>query len=373
MQANRRLVTLGSTFAAAMMISTLIAPTVGAAQARLTFGVEWDGLQIGSNCVAGQGAVPETTVRLVWKNASGGLKVRTDVTASPGSGYLSYCSDTAVIAIGDVFKLTDEQGSRSYTMPNVTMIADRVHDEFRGKGPANSAGQLCYHAGLFADYYQCEEIATDSSGSWLSRPEYLDLIGGIDAEINFESSKGDYLYASRHGPMDPGHAWPIAVRGGSNAFQSVSASVRDASTNAIKGRGTAVGNNYGAFTGEFVDADGDPVAVAAGDRIKSAIASDANWIVPNIDGSANVATDFVYGRCFGSGSDDSAWVTVYRVTGEFRGFSMAYMDETGAFEINFSKPSHFMFDHANIKHGDRVSIRCLQTTGDVVQLSFRVP
>jgi hypothetical protein len=94
MQANRRLVTLGSTFAAAMIISTLIAPTVGAAQARLTFGVEWDGLQIGSNCVVGQGTVPETTVRLVWKNASGALRVRTDLTASPGSGYWSYCSDT---------------------------------------------------------------------------------------------------------------------------------------------------------------------------------------------------------------------------------------------------------------------------------------
>ena len=375
MRAQHRFLKLSPALAAAVIIATLIAPTASAAQARLRFGTDWDGMRIGSNCVRGMGAVPDSTVRLVWKSASGALKVRTEIAASPGSGYWSYCSDTAAIAIGDVLKVSDELGSRSFTMPNVTLVADRVHDNFRGKGPANSTGELCYHAGLFADYYACVEITSDDSGSWFVRPEELgDLIGGIDADVTVQSAKGDWMSAHTTAAWIEVTLGRSRFAGGTTPFRTNKASVRDADTDIIMGRGTAVSDDYGSFSGEFLDADGNQVKVAAGDRIRSNIASDADWIVPNIEGTADVATDFVNGRCFDTGvSADEAWVTVYRVGGGFRGFSFAYVQEDGSFEIDFSQPDAFMFDHANIKHGDRVSIRCLQTTGDVVHLLFRVP
>jgi hypothetical protein len=116
------------------------------------------------------------------------------------------------------------------------------------------------------------------------------------------------------------------------------------------------------------------VTASAGDRLVSSIASDANWIVPNIEGSADVVNDFVYGRCFDTGvSANEAWVTVLRAGGGRRGFSFANPDETGAFAIDFGEPDGYYYDSANIKHGDRVRIECLQNTGDIVQLIFRVP
>ena len=379
MQVLQGLRRIGPALAAALILSAAIAPATsagaGPATARLTFGVDWDGLRIGSPCISGL-ASANSTVGLVWKSAAGAQKARTNVTAAAGRGFWSYCSDTSSLAAGDVLKVDDGLGDRTFTMPKITLIADRVNNVFRGKGLANRVTSLYYRPGLLATHYEVAEITAAADGRWSYDPGD-DIIGGIGAEITWTTAKGDWMTAVGTAPYVAVTLGRSRFTGGTSPLQNVKVSLRDPATAVVKGRGSAVGGHYGEFAGEFVNANGTPVMVAAGDRFVSGIASDANWIVPNVEGSANVATDFVYGRCFDTGiSFYSASVTVYRYGGGERGFSFASPDENGAFEIDFSEPDDgypVPYDSANIKHGDRVHISCLQNTGDSVQLIFRVP
>src|SRR5688572_23595506 len=301
MRATHRFLSLGPALAVAVTLSTFLAPAASAATARLTFGEDWGGMEIGSECIRGRGAA-DTTIHLTWKSASGALKAKTDVAAVEGSGYWSYCSETKTLAKGDTVKVADSLGARTFTMPNVTFVADRVNDVFRGKGPINSAGAVWYMAGLFADYGYNAEFATDANGSWSVDADEDNLIGGIIAEVYFQTPKGDWTYAQTVTPYVSTTLGRARFTGGTGAFRTIKASIRDAATSVIKGRDTQVSGQTGHFSGVFKDADASPVAVAAGDRLVSNIASDANWIVPNITGTANVATDHVTGQCFDAGT-----------------------------------------------------------------------
>lgn len=257
-------------------------------------------------------------------------------------------------------------------MPKITLIGDRVNDVFRGKGLANRVGSLFYRAGLTATYGYEAEVTAAADGTW-SYSVGDDLIGGIGAEITWTNATGDWMVASGTVPYVAVTLGRSQFAGGASPLQNVKVSLKDPAAAVVKGRGSAVGGEYGEYAGVFVDANGTPVNVAAGNRLVSGIASDANWIVPNIEGSANVATDHVYGRCFDAEmSYYFASVSVYRYGSE-RGFSFASPDEDGAFEVDFSEPDGYSFSHADVRHRDKIVIRCWLSTGDIVSTSFLVP
>ena len=378
MQPLHRLLRIGPALVAAIILSAAMAPATsagaGPATARLTFGVDWDGLRIGSPCIRGL-ASASSTVGLVWKSAAGVQKARTNVTAASGRGLWTYCSDSSSLAAGDVLKVDDGLGNRTFTMPKITLIADRVNDVFRGRGLANRVTSLYYRPGLIATYYEEAEITAAADGTWSYDPGE-DLIGGIAAEITWTNAKGDWMSAVGTAPYISVTLGRSRFTGGTSPSKNVNVALRDPVTAVVKGRGSAVGGDYGQFAGEFAGANGTLVKVAAGDRLVSGIASDANWIVPNIEGSANVANDHAQGRCVDAGmSYYFASVTVYRYGSE-RGFSFASPDEDGAFEVDFSQPDNgypVPYSPANIRHGDKIVVRCWLSTGDIVGHSFLVP
>lgn len=360
----------------AVSITAILIPatTAAAAPARLTFGLEYSGLALGGNCISGL-AADNSTVHVTWKSAGGLVKASVDAQAGP-TGAWSYCSETKTLAVGDVLKANDGLGSRSITTPKVTLVADRVHDEFRGKAPANATGTIMYHAGLFADYWDGDDVTADGNGSWSLTPDpSYDLIGGIAAEVNWTNSKGDRFFASAMAPFVEITVDRSAFSVVANPNQQFKATLKDGSTSAILARATVVLDQYG-FNGEFTDTQGHPVDVAVGDRFVSNFASDANWIVPDVTASADVATDFVDGQCntvgVGEGEFASVMVTILR-PGGFRGRAIWGVDAAGAFQIDFSQPDSFFFDHANIKHGDRIVVECYQVTGDIVRAIIPVP
>ena len=348
---------------AALALSAL--PATASAAVLRTFGVDGLAITRGDGCLYGN-AAPSTTLHVTWKSKSGALKASVDV-ATVSSGFWSYCSDTAFLAVGDTIKAADSLGSRTFTMPKITVFGDRVNDLFYGQAPANSTGYVSWQAGLFADYWQGADVIASGDGTWSYQdPEEIgDLIGGILALVTWETPQGDYV--SAYGQA----AYVTVTLGSSNfdaggAYQSVMVTLRDPVTNAIKARGSNL-------TGTFTDDQGQPVAVQAGDRIKSKLAPDMDWIVPNIEASANIVTDHVTGRCSDNGlSSHSGVVEVYR-TGLRRGFALMGTDEDGDFDVNFSKRPSYFYDPANIKRGDRIVVLCRLVTGDNVVLQFRVP
>jgi hypothetical protein len=150
--------------------------------------------------------------------------------------------------------------------------------------------------------------------------------------------------------------------------------LRDGSTNALIAIGETTASEFGDATGWFLDVNGHQVAVSVGDRVVGhSLANDLDWIVPDASAVANVAADTVQGSCEDTGLlTGTAIVTVHR-TGHTRGFAIAYVEPDGTFDVDFGEQGGFLYDPANIKHGDRIKVNCSLSTGDTVTQAFLVP
>src|SRR5688572_1569465 len=91
------------TLTTALVVAALILPatTLGASP-KIMFGFEYDGLHLGSSCVAGR-APADSDVHLVWKSSAGVVKANVHIQ-SLSYGYWSYCSTTRTLAAQDVLR-----------------------------------------------------------------------------------------------------------------------------------------------------------------------------------------------------------------------------------------------------------------------------
>jgi hypothetical protein len=350
----------------ALLVAMLL-PAGAAAAARLTFN-----LRMGSECITGRAAA-DTTARVVWKDSDGLLKARVDVVTNSFGGW-AHCSASSNVEIGDTIKVSDGLGRRTITVPVVTLVLDRANNQFYGRAPANTNGHLIWLAGLYEDYFTGAAVTSDGDGKWSFKPSAdFDLMGEIAAGVDWTTAKGDTFSAYRltpyvHVTLDRS----TFKGGGADPNEVVTFKLKDPVTSMVVGFATATANQAGSFAGQFRNDEGEPVVVSPGLRVKSALAADLNWIVPQIEGSADVANDFVFGRCHDTGSFyDLAVVSVYR-DGERRGFALADPDSSGEFAVDFGQQAHPPYDPVNIQRGDRVRIECIHATGDRVLRSFRV-
>lgn len=354
--------------AVAAMFGALVgAPGLtAAANAPITFD-----LRYGDSCIYGY-STPSDAVTIVWRDSTGGLKAQ---GTAPSNGFWAFCAadESTVVRIGDTIKVKDGTYVRKFIVPDLSLNIDRVSDLFRGTGPASRTIRLAYAIGLFNDNEESHSVRVGTDGHWSYDP-HQDVPGGQYARLGWRTPHGDELELYGSSPTLTVTLGRSAFSGYTAAFTDVRVALRDPATSTRKATGTATSDGYGGFGGTFRNANGTAIPVSAGDRLRGlSFAADLNWIIPNVEGSADVATDFVYGRCFDTGvSDYFAQVRVLR-PGGFRGASWVYPDDTGAFAVDFSQPDEFGHDHANIKHGDRVVIACWQSTGDIVQHIFRVP
>ena len=335
----------------------------------MTFGLEGDGLMLRSNCVGGRGPI-NAAVHVVWKSAGGSVKAAVDLTTGSGGSW-GYCSPSNQLRVGDTIRATSGSSARTFTMRDVTLNGNRVTHRFSGIGLPGATGDLWFHSGIFADFYENYQVVADSQGHW-SFPD--GAYGGIDATIDWVTTQGDWLHAAILVPYVDVTIGRATTEGGSSALSAVSVNLRDPATNALRGRATATSANWGFFSGSFRDAAGDLVAVRVGDRVVSPIASSLDWHVPEITGSADVANDLVAGKCFSTEIEANfAVARVYR-TGEFRGIAISDVDANGEFTMDFGRTEpDLMYDPANIKHGDRIRVSCYYDTYDIVNFAFRVP
>ncbi len=356
---------------AATLAATVIAallPAIVTAAPVMTFGNGYSGLMLRSHCISGNGPA-NASVHVVWKRTDGTIKAIVDVTSDQSGGW-GYCSAARRLGVGDTIRASAETFARTFTMPNITLNSNRVNGSFRGIGLPGATGELWYHAGIFADYFEGEPVTADSQGRW-SFPEGAN--GGIEASVNWFTPQGDFLIAQTVVPYVGVTIGRSALEGGSQALSDVSVRLRDASTNALLGTGNATTDDYGFFTSTFEDSSGDPRSVHVGDRVVSSIASNLDWHVPAISGTADTVNDLVNGNC-GSTEIDPMFVMV-RVfrTGVARGIAIVDVDSNGDFEADFNGRPFPYYNPANIKHGDRIVLRCYYDTYDVVSFPFQVP
>ena len=263
-------------------------------------------------------------------------------------------------------------------LPNFTVSADRVNNVFRGTGPANRTMGIDYPAGRMADYTYTHHFRPGDDGTWTFNPPELDDIeGGQFVQLFWRSPNDDRLNAYASAPAVVLVLGRAKFLGSTTPLTSAFFTLRDAATNVkLAGASATADPNFGDFDVTFRDSGGSPVAVTPGQRFKAlSFAADANWIVPNITGSADKLADTVTGRCYDTGKSSGDFIVTVNRTGHMRGrdFGRSFAPD-GSFTVDFSYPQESPgYEPANIKTGDRIEISCMQTTGDWVRWSFRVP
>lgn len=362
---------------AAVLVAALALPatTVGAI-AKITFGHEWDGLRLGSACISGH-APSGATLHLVWKSSAGTVKANTYL-ATNDWGDWAYCSDDGdVLAASDLLKASVGASTRKFVVPLVTINVDRVHDVLRGHAPAGATLDLWIDLrGCCWDHSEHDLVTADADGKWVypNGPEFSFDYGteGFDVRLEWHNARGDFLSDNAYAPEatvrinrsfvvgygEPGSDWKLAL------WDTVSG-VR-------KGVAKGVVEEWGSFSGVFLDASGEPVTVLPGDKIVgTSLASDMRFIVKDIQASADVATDIVTGTC--GNAVDGKSVAVYRGKNEI-GWSFFWtLDDLGNFSVDFGGESNLGYDPANIRHGDRLLVTCETIKGDFFQKWIRVP
>jgi hypothetical protein len=360
--------------AVTIAILALLAPaSVSAGSSTIRFGNDAaDGLVAGSNCIYGW-ASPGSTVNVTWRSSGGSLKAQGSTPADPDSGHWSFCATGVELVRGDRLKANDGSTQRTFKMPHVTLKVDRVANEFRGRAPADSMLTLFWHS-LFSDFYQSEDLTASAEGRWQFNNDGDDVFGGTDAYLHWFGPLGDTVTAHDTAPEIHVTVDSAEFTGYVRPGLEIRLELRDNSTDAVEGIGTAVGGQYGEVRGHFRDLAGHKVTVSVGDRVVAeALADDLDWIVPDSEATANVATDVVNGTCHDAGNPSDLAVVRVRRTGQVRGLAIVYVDPAGEFEADFGGSPNPGRKPANIKHGDKLIVECMLGTGDWVHQTFLVP
>jgi len=313
-----------------------------------------------------------TTISVVWRDSAGVLKARGD-TQTADYGQWGFCSGDQAVAVmpGDRVKVSDGTYTRDYVVPKLTIRADRVKQLYEGTGPAGRTIGLWIPNG---DYERRHSVRVGLDGTWSFRP--ADGLGGsfivgYTGYVAWNSPNSDHLEAYAYYPQIGVTLGKPSFYGTTAGFSNVVASI----SGARHGTGSATSDGVGTFSGIFRDASGHSISVSPGDHVSApAVASNADWIVPNIEGSADKTTEIVTGKCYDTGTSAGlVGVEVIRYGGHVRGASVWHTDADGSFVADFTSYTNgFSTDHANIKTGDRIKIDCIQTTGDFARLTFVV-
>jgi hypothetical protein len=360
--------------AVAIALALLAPASVSAGGSSIRFGTDaFEGLMAGGNCIYGW-ASPGSTVNLTWRSSGGSLKAQGSVPADTDSGHWEFCATGVELVRGDRLKANDGSTQRTFKMPHVTLKVDRVANEFRGRAPANSMLTLHSHS-LFSDFYESTDLNANAQGRWQFDNDGNDVPGGTDAYLDWFGPLGDTVTAHDTAPEIHVTVGRAEFTGFVRPGLEIRLELRDNSTDAVKAIGNAVGGEFGEVRGQFRDLAGHKVPVSVGDRVVAhALADDLDWNVPAIEATANVATDVVNGACRDAGNPGGlAIVEVNRAGGRRVGFSIVGVDPSGEFEVDFGGSPNPFHNPANIKHGDKLTVKCMLGTGDWVHQTFLVP
>jgi hypothetical protein len=362
--------TFGGAVLAAAMLSTLAAPGVAAVARPTTFD-----FMMGDECVLGH-ANDGANVKFEWRSAAGALKYQATTPASTSDGSWFVCTDRH-IAAGDVLKAKVGQKTRQLTVPQLTLIPDRVNNVLRGRAPAGTTVHL--DEGVLGD------AVANSKGRW-SFSNSTDIVGGSLYGLHWLSPQGDSLGVWRVSPsvMVTLDSAVVGVHGQPN--QKVVVRLYEGAgfseTSEPKAVARATTNSRGGVDAVFRDKSGHRVRIQAGDHLSApGVAADADWLVPDVAVTADAATEIMTGRCFDTGVLRLGWFSTVVLTSnllEVRGATMGRLNADGTFEIDYSDPTSspnatYYGAPGDITSGDRVEVTCMHATGDYVSRRVYVP
>jgi|GEM_PF-2793113 len=335
-----------------LVAAGLLAPVTALAKEYMRLDMVLD-----SECVSGYKIDPTPiTVKLLRAD---GTTLRTRHDDTTGS-FWNVCFGRVPVA-GNKIKLDNgdlPEGKRTITVPDLTLVIDRVKNVLSGHAPAGRPLTLsyseCYPAGCTAPI---ERTKTANSRGRYSK----DLSGDIDidgsdrVEVRYQGQNGDTFSRSSFAPYmaisAPGGIFMSCMPTGTQTVQlRTAAGTLRASTSF-----TTTQDCGGAF-GSFRK-DGQKVAVRVGNTISANFASDASltWPTMSVGGSGSTLS----GRCV---NDAGYVVFIYR--GGFGTTASGRTDGTG----HFTATPLWTF-----QGGDKLNLICETRRGDQIRFDRTLP
>ena len=339
------------------MVMTILTAGSAAAGSSLSFSTF-----IGDPCVFIDGAAPNAEIKFVIRDGFGTLLVRETLTAD-SSGSALFCAGFGVAA-GHKLKAVTSSGEHVLVVPQVSIRLNRVTDRLRGTGPTGATLRIrCERADPFRHFEPCiwrTGVTVGGDGEWATSVPF-DFIGGAEFFVLWRSGDdrvgawgtAPFISATLDRPWFSG-----ATR--ANAVKHIELEGK-AST-------TVVGDPFdGTFRDRFRDASDNPVNLAPGDSLMTDISVDAHWIAPDIDASVGVNSDVVSGRCYDTGSSARLVQVLLHRSGKERGWALLDTEADGTFSFDFQTDGDPFWTNADVRDGDRITVRCMQVEGDWVQ------
>jgi hypothetical protein len=310
-------------------------------------------------------APTDTPLTLTWKSAGGAVKETASFTSSDwGVTYYESVNET-MLAVGDRIKVSDGTNVHVLVVPQLSINVNRERDTLKGTGPAGDVVRLRCSGGPLPGFEGCvwrDRVRVDSTGHW-GRHLPWDIRGGAMYHAVWLSASGDRVWTTGVAPFVHVTIGRATFSGSFRPDKTAHIVVRDGVTLDPLATGSAVGGSFdGDMSGRFRDAGNAPYRVVPGDRISSDIAADLDFVVPDIQASADAATDTVSGQCFDQ-QPAAVKIDLYR-NGFHRGYAWDGTDETSHFATYMPHPESLFYNEAVIKVGDHVSVACMTPEGD---------
>jgi hypothetical protein len=330
----------------ALIVAALVPAAASAAPSPLRFNV-----LMGEGCISGVASADSPGINLMWTGQDGSYKLDAAFLPNP-DGTFSTCSFLPVtVEAGDRIYADDGVSTHELIVPQLTLFQNRVNDVYKGRGPAGQYIKLISAIGW--EFASTFKVRVNSQGQWSFRPGW-DVRGRQSLRLSWKSGAGDVVAIRNVSPYLDLTIGLAKVSGSGRAGSAVTVVNKNGST--LDVRGTAMANASpldGTFSGQLRKGN-NKVKVQVGNIITSTIASDADFVVPNISATAYAPAMEISGHCPGAGYGYE--YSVMR-NGSEVDWARWFTDEEGS----------FVESSDGLQYGDRVLVGCELESGDWVR------
>ncbi len=347
---------------AATAVAVLLVGSLAAGASAAPRPIELD-LFLGSDCVFGN-AKPDSVIKVVIRDSDGVERAKR-ATVSDDGGFWAACG-TNLVTPGDSIKVAvfETGQTKTVTVPLLTVNANRGTNVVSGKAPSNGSLTLNAFEGRFegSDNFDIAQNLSVVAGSYSFDFDSLgiNLRGGAFYELVWDSADG-HVQATRRGnvPFVQLSLGDSTFRGSTTPNGFLKVTLTDPAPAAV---GKGIGDMQDGFVeGRFTDGNGSMYRLKGGEHLSApALLAQSSYDIPAINGTVNLSSDVISGKCFPNGT---FVVFAFSVTTFEAGQVFGVAAANGSVSEDFSP-------FFNVKSGDQVQIICYSAGGDEVIHEF---
>jgi hypothetical protein len=326
---------------------------------------------IGDCDIRGSGGPNRGTVKIEWRASDGTLRGLFTTGSSLGywGGTGPYCFESGFgIEPGDTIKTTVKGAVRTFVVPQLTVRVNRDTDVVTGTTKPGSKLNVTLdgRGPGTQETYKTRNLHARSDGTYLAdfrKGDKADIRGFDRIDVAWTNDRGDHVDNWNIAPgvhVNIGRSWiEAAGQAGQDATLKLFAGPGGS---LIAKTGGIVYARYNAFL--WLDASGEEVPAAEGNRVATDLAADASFVLPTMETTIDRKTDVVH-LATGLGPGIGVFMQPAKVTSSDC-YSWANLDTDADGSVTVDFTSDAVTYPCDLGRGDRMSITIRLRSGDEV-------